>query len=104
MKLTYPELKIQEFYASSYKESRDFMKQKSVKWLNAIRLLLFCTVFSIKDFSEDVEKPSKIIDEGNTFEKLNPNKVTTQWNDSHLFSSREDAVKELETLKKNPKQ
>ena len=76
------------------------MKQNSVKWLNAIRLLLFYAVFSIKDFSEDIEKPSKIIDEGNTFEKLNPNKVTTQWNDSHLFSSREDAVKELETLKK----
>ena len=53
-------LKIQGFYASLYKESRDFMKQKSVKWINTIKLLLFCAVFSIKDVSEDVEKPSKI--------------------------------------------
>jgi oligoendopeptidase F len=93
-------LKIQGFYASSYKESSDFMKQKSVKWINAIKLLLFCAVFSIKDVSEDVERPSKIIDEKNTFEKLNPNKVTTKWNGSYIFSSREDALKELEILRK----
>jgi len=76
------------------------MKQKSIKWINAIKLLLFCSVFSIKDVSEDVEKPSKIIDEKNTFEKLNPNKVTTKWNGSYIFSSREDALKELEILRK----
>jgi len=76
------------------------MKQKSVQWLDAIRLLLFYAVFSIKDVSGDVEIPFKIRDEENTFEKLNPNKITTKWNGSYLFSSRADALKELETLKK----
>ncbi len=95
-----PGLKVKGFYASSYKESSDFRKQKSVQWLDAIRLLLFYTVFSIKDVSGDVEIPFKIRDEENTFEKLNPNKITTKWNGSYLFSSRADALKELETLKK----
>ena len=95
-----PGLKVKGFYVSSYKESSDFMKQKSVQWLDAIRLLLFYAVFSIKDVSGDVEIPFKIRDEENTFEKLNPNKITTKWNGSYLFSSRADALKELETLKK----
>ena len=95
-----PGLKVKGFYVSSYEESSDFMKQKSVQWRDAIRLLLFYAVFSIKDVSGDVEIPVKIKDEGNIFEKLNPNKITTKWNDSYLFSSRIDALKELETLKK----
>ena len=33
------------------------------------------------------------------FEKLNPDKVTTRWNNSYLFSNKEDALKELELLK-----
>jgi len=32
----------------------------------------FCAVFSNKDVSEDVEKPSKIIDEKNTLKSLIP--------------------------------
>ena len=95
-----PGLKVKGFYASSYGESSDFMKQKSVQWLEAIRLLLFYAIFSIKDVSGDVEIPVKIKAEGNIFEKLNPNKITTKWNDSYLFSSQVDALKELETLKK----
>ena len=79
------------------------MEQKSVKWYEAIRLVIFCAIFSITDIPEDVEKPSEIADEGKTFEKLNPNKVTTKWNDSYLFNSREDALKELEVLKQKSK-
>ena len=43
--------------------------------------------------------PSEIINEEYTFEELNPDEVTTEWDDSYLFSSREDALKELEVLK-----
>ena len=31
--------------------------------------------------------------------RLNPDKVTTEWNNSYLFKSKEDALKELEILK-----
>ncbi|WP_440946769.1 M3 family oligoendopeptidase [Methanosarcina sp. T3] len=37
---------------------------------------------------------------GHEFEELNPDEVTTEWNDTYLFSGREDALKELESLKK----
>ena len=50
------------------------------------------------------EDSSETINEEHTFEKLNPDEVTTEWNDSYLFSSREDALKELEALKKKPEE
>ena len=76
------------------------MKQKSFKWLDPNRSLLFCAAFSRKNISFDVEHNSNIMCEVNPPEKLNPNKVTTKWNNSYLFSNREDALKELEKLKK----
>lgn len=39
-----------------------------------------------------------------TSEVLDPGKVPTEWNDAYLFSSREDASKELERLKKGPQE
>ena len=45
------------------------------------------------------EKSSEIVSDEHTFEKLNPDKVTTKWNNSYLFGSREDALKDLESLK-----
>lgn len=39
-----------------------------------------------------------------TFEMLDPSKVPTEWNDAYLFSSREDASKELDRLKNGPKE
>ena len=77
-----------------------FMRRKSVKWLIALGILLFFAVFSGCGASAEVEKSSEIVSDEHTFEKLNPDKVTTKWNDSYLFSSREDALKELEALKK----
>ncbi|HWQ44141.1 MAG TPA: M3 family oligoendopeptidase [Methanosarcina barkeri] len=85
------------------------MKRKSVKGLVALGvikgfltlgILLFFAVFSECGASAEVAKPSEIMSEERTFEELNPDEVTTEWNDSYLFSSREDALEELEALKK----
>jgi oligoendopeptidase F len=76
------------------------MRRKSVKWVIALGILLFFTVFSGRGASAEVEKSIEVGNGEHTFEKLNPDKVTTKWNDSYLFSSREDALKELEALKK----
>ncbi len=76
------------------------MRRKSVKWVIALGILLFFTVFSGRGASAEVEKSTEVGNGEHTFEKLNPDKVTTKWNDSYLFSSREDALKELEALKK----
>lgn len=45
-------------------------------------------------------KSSEITREECTLEELNSDEVTTEWNDSYLFSSREDALEELGALKK----
>ena len=84
------------------------MKRKSVKGLIALGvikgfltlgILLFFAVFSECGASAEVAKPSEIMNEECTFEELNPDEVTTEWNDSYLFSSREDALEELGALK-----
>ncbi|MEN6292088.1 MAG: hypothetical protein ABFD07_08785, partial [Methanobacterium sp.] len=75
-----------------------------IKGLITIGVLLFFAVFSECDASAGAGKSSEIINEGQTFEKLNPDEVTTEWNNSYLFSSREDALNELETLKKKPEE
>ncbi len=75
------------------------MRRKSIKWVIAIGVLLFFTVFSGRGASGDVEKTSENLNEEHTFEKLDPNKVTTEWDNSYLFGSREEASKGLESLK-----
>jgi oligoendopeptidase F len=75
------------------------MRRKSTKWLSALGVLLFFAFFSGCGASKEVEKSSEIVSDEHTFEKLNPDKVTTEWNNSYLFSSREDALKDLESLK-----
>jgi oligoendopeptidase F len=77
----------------------DSIGRKSVKWIIALGVLLFFTVSSGRGASEEVEKSSENLNEGHAFEKLDPNKVTTEWNNSYLFSSKEDASKKLESLK-----
>ena len=61
-------------------------------------------LFQQRGISAGVEKPSEITSGEKIFEKLDPNKVTTEWNNSYLFSNREDALKNLEVLKKRPKE
>ena len=75
------------------------MRWKSVKWIIALGVLLFFTVSSGRGASEDIEKSSENINGEYAFEKLDPNKVTTTWNSTYLFGSKEDASKELESLK-----
>jgi len=75
------------------------MRRKSIKWVIAIGVLLFFTVFSGRGASEDVENTSENLNEEHTFEKLDPNKVTTEWDNSYLFGSREEASKGLDSLK-----
>ncbi len=84
------------------------MRQKSIKGLITlgiikglitIGILLFLAVFSECNASAEVANSSEFICEGCTFEELNPDNVTTEWKDSYLFSSREDALEELEELK-----
>jgi oligoendopeptidase F len=85
------------------------MRQKSTKELTApgklkvliiFGILLFFAAFSISGSSAKTENPFEITNGEYTFEELNPDEVTTEWDDSYLFSSREDALKELESLKK----
>ena len=89
------------------------MKQKSVKGLVAfgvvkgfltLGILLFFAVFSECSASAEAAEPSGMMSEEYIFEELNPDEVTTEWNDSYLLSSREDALKELEALKKKPEE
>jgi oligoendopeptidase F len=88
---------------------RGFMRQKLTKELIApgklkglitLGIILFFTVFSIYGASAKAENSSEITNGGYTFEELNPDDVTTEWDDSYLFSTREDALKELGSLKK----
>lgn len=87
------------------------MRLKSVKGLIALGIVkglitlgvfLFFSVFSECGAAAELGGSSEIISENYTFEKLDPDEVTTEWNDSYLFSSREDALEELEILKKKP--
>ncbi len=88
------------------------MKLKSVKGHTAsgvlkgsivLGALLSFAVFPEGRAPEKIGKSSESTGE-NTFEELSPDKVTTEWNDSYLFSSREDASQELERLKKRPQE
>ena len=87
------------------------MKLKSVKGLItsgifkrslALRALLSFAVFP-EGYSKKDESSENT---GNEYisEDLNPDKVTTEWNDSYLFSNRENASKELENLKKRTRE
>jgi len=84
------------------KSVKGFIDLRTVKWFITLGLLLFFATFSECGASAKVTNSSEIVNVEQPFEKLNPDEVTTEWNNSYLFSSREDALKELETLKKKP--
>jgi oligoendopeptidase F len=65
----------------------------------ALGALLFFAVFP-EGRASMIKKSSKSTDNEYTSEELNSDKVTTEWNDSYLFSSRENASKEFERLNK----
>ncbi|MDY0130118.1 MAG: M3 family oligoendopeptidase [Methanosarcina vacuolata] len=87
-----------------YKSVKGLVVLGIVKGLITLGLLLFFSTFSECGASAEVTNYSETLNQEQPFEKLNPNDVTTQWNDTYLFSSREDALKELETLKKKPEE
>jgi len=81
------------------KSTKEFVASGKLKGLIIFGILLFFAVFSISGSSAKTENPSEITNDGYTFEELNPDEVTTEWDDSYLFSSRGDALEELEELK-----
>ncbi len=80
------------------------MVRKLNKGFIALGLLLFCAILLARGVSAEGEKPSQIAGGENTFGKLNPEKITTKWNDSYLFNSKDDALKDLVTIKKRPQE
>jgi oligoendopeptidase F len=82
------------------KPTQELIAPGILKGLITLGILLFFTVFSGFAVSARADNSSESTSVENTFEELNPDEVTTEWNDAYLFSSREDALKELESLKK----
>jgi oligoendopeptidase F len=80
--------------------TREIIAHRTLKGIITLGILLLFTIFSIYGASAKAETPSESINIGYTFEELNPEEVTTEWDDSYLFNTREDALKELESLKK----
>ncbi|WP_084685035.1 M3 family oligoendopeptidase [Methanosarcina soligelidi] len=82
------------------KSTKELIALGTLKGLIIFGILLFFTVSSgfIAYAKEDYS--SEIASADQTFEELNPSEVTTEWDDEYLFSSREEALKELESLKK----
>ncbi len=77
---------------------------RALKGSIALGALLSFAVFPESNASEKVEESSERTGSGHTFTGLSPEKVTTEWDNSYLFSSRENASEELETLKKKPEE
>ncbi len=87
-----------------YKSVKGLVALGIVKGLITLGLLLFFSTFSECGASAEVTNFSETLIQEQPFQKLNPDEVTTEWNDTYLFSSKEDALKELETLKKKPEE
>ena len=75
------------------------MKKEVFTGVTVLGIFLLFFVFSGYGASAEAGEPSEIRNEEYTFEEIDPDEVTTEWNDSYLFSSREDALEELEALK-----
>jgi len=83
------------------KSTKEFIALGKLKGLIIPRILFIAVfiLFSISWSSAMAGNSSEIASFGYTFEELNPDEVTTEWDDSYLFSTREDALKELESLR-----
>ena len=76
------------------------MGHKLVKRFSSLEVLLLFAIFSGHWASDKVKKSSGNVGENSMFKKINPDEVTTEWNDSYLFNSKEDALEKLGSLKK----
>ncbi len=75
------------------------MKQKIVARFTILGMLLLFAFFSGCSAPGDIAEASKIVVEEYEFEEIDPDEITTEWNESYLFSSRGAAMDELERLK-----
>jgi len=75
------------------------MKQKIVTRFTILGMLLLFAFFSGFSAPCDIAEASEIVVEGYEFEELDPDEITTEWNESYLFSSRDASLEELESLK-----
>ncbi|WP_440956857.1 M3 family oligoendopeptidase [Methanosarcina sp. Mfa9] len=75
------------------------MTKKIVAGFAILGMLLLFAFFSGCSAPGDSEEASESVVEGYEFEELNPDEITTEWNESYLFSSREAAQEELEELR-----
>lgn len=82
------------------KSTKELIAPGTLKGLITLGILLFFIVFSGFVACAKADNSSEITSVDQTFKELNPDEVTTEWNDAYLFSSKEDALKELESLKK----
>jgi oligoendopeptidase F len=80
------------------------MWKNTIEKFKLFSVLLLPSGFSGGSISDKIEQSFKNMINTNTFEKLNPEKITTKWNDSYFFNSREEAEKELESLKTGPQE
>ena len=80
------------------------MWKNTIEKFKLFSVLLLPSGFSGGSISDKIEQSFKNMINTNTFEKLNPEKVTTKWNDLYFFNSREEALKELESLKTGPEE
>ena len=77
------------------------MKREVFTWVAVLGILLLFFVFPGSGVPVEAEAviPSGTTIEEYEFEEINPDEITTAWDDSYLFSSREAAQEELERLK-----
>ncbi len=75
------------------------MKQKIVARFTILGMLLLFAFFSGCSAPADSEEASETVVKEYKFEEIDPDEITTEWNESYLFSSREAALDELERLK-----
>ncbi|PAV12591.1 hypothetical protein ASJ81_01565 [Methanosarcina spelaei] len=75
-----------------YKSVKELVALGIVKGLITLGLLLFFSTFSECGASAEVTNFSETLNQEQPFQKLNPDEVTTEWNDTYLFSSREDLL------------
>jgi len=80
------------------------MGRKLIERFSSLGVLLIFSVFSGHGTSKKVDKSSGNRGESHMFKELNLDEVTTEWNNSYLFSSREDALEKLGALKKAEKE
>lgn len=80
------------------------MGKNLIEKFKRFAVLLFPSGFSGGSVTDKTEQFSKNEINPNTFQTLDSEKVTIKWNESYFFNNREEALKELESLKTGPEE